>query len=118
MSYSYEKYENGNIEYLPQDDKDGKITGKYVLNVKAYFDENPEERKRLGWIKHIEHSTDEIIDFNPATHFVVRGLQTIDAYTVEDTLHVMEKSEDQIAFEEMLSVAEWGETTVGGFHFF
>lgn len=115
MAYTYEKYEDGSVKSLPQDDKDGEVTGKCVLNVKAYFDENPEERKRLGWIKHITHDTNELLGYNPQTQFVVKGIKTIDEYTVEDTLHAMEKSEDQLAFEEMLSVASFGDS---GFVFF
>ena len=116
MNYDYEKLqEDGSIKSLPVDDKDGEITGKCVLNLKAYFDENPEERKRLGWIKHIRHNSDELLGFNPVTQFVVRGTKTVDEYTIEDTLHALPKSEDQLAFEEMLSVASFGE---GGFVFF
>lgn len=119
--YSYEKYnqETGKTEYCPIDDKDGKVTGKFILNVPKWFDENPEERKRLGWIKHIEHDSDEILDFDPQTEFIVKSTKQVDEYTIEDVLHVMKKSEDQLAFEEMLSVASWGDSTsVGGFRFF
>lgn len=116
--YSYEKFnqETGNTEYCPMDDKDAKVTGKYILNLPRWFDENPEERKRLGWIKHIEHSSDEILDFDPQTEFIVKSVVVVDEYTIEDVLHVMTKSEDQLAFEEMLSVASWG--SEGRFTFF
>ena len=118
MSYIYEKLEeDGSITSLPQDDKDGAITGKCVLNVRAYFDENPEERKRLGWIKHIQHTSDELLGFDPVTQFVVRGVKTVDEYTIEDTLHALPKSEDQLAFEEMLSVATFGSAN-GSFVFY
>ena len=119
--YSYEKYdaETGKVEYCPQDDKDGKVTGKYILNLSKWFDENPEERKKLGWIKHIEHTPDEMLDYDPQTEFIVKSIKTVDEYTIEDVLHIMTKSEDQLAFEEMLAVASWGDsTTVGGFRFF
>ena len=107
--YYYERYntEKNEIERCPIDDKDGKITGKCVLNVIAYFDENPEVRKALGWIKHITKDTDKI-DYNKQTQFLVRATNPIDEYTVEDVYHVLTKSEDQLAFEEMLAVAEAG----------
>lgn len=115
--YDYEKFnaETGEVESCPLDDKDGKITGKFVLNVPKWFDENPAERIRLGWIKHIRHDRKEILDYDPQTEFIVTSTKTIDEYTIEDVLHVMKKSEDQLAFEEMLSVASWGNE---GFVFF
>ena len=114
--YRYEKYEDGEIKSCPQDDKDGAITGRIVLNVPKWFDENPEERIKRGWIKHIVHDTNEIIGYNRQTHFAVKNTRRIDDYTVEDVFHVLEKSEDQLAFEEMLSVASWGNDS--GFVFF
>lgn len=115
--YDYEKFnaETGEVEGCPQDDKDGKITGKFILNVPKWFDENPEERIRLGWVKHIRHNQKEIADFDSQTQFIVTSKKVIDEYTVEDVLHVMDKSEDQLAFEEMLSVASWDNE---GFTFF
>ena len=116
-TYYYEKYDpdTGDIKRCPTDDKDAGVTGKIILNLPRYFDENPEERKRLGWIKHITHDTREI-DYNRQSQFLVCTLRQIDEYTIEDTYHVLDKSEDQLAFEEMLSVA--GFTSVGGFTFY
>lgn len=49
-TWSYEKLdEEGKIKTIAGDytnDADGKITGRIVMNVKAWFDENPEERIR------------------------------------------------------------------------
>lgn len=110
--YFYERYkEDYTSESCPQDDKDGKITGKFVLNVPAYFDENPEERKRLGWIKHITHDTKEI-DYNHQTQFLVKSVRQIDEFTVEDVYNILTKSEEQLAFEEMLAVASWSEGSI------
>lgn len=114
-NWYYEKFdENLNLVRCPQDDKDRSVTGKYILNVPAYFDENPDERIRLGWTKHITHDESEI-DYNRQTQFLVKGMRQIDAYTVEDVYNVLTKSEDQLAFEEMLAVAMWGD---GGFVFY
>lgn len=115
MAYNYEKFENGEVKSCPMDDKDGAVTGRYILNLPKWFDENPEERKRLGWIKHITHNNDELLGFNPQTQFIVKSTKTIDEYTIEDVLHALPKSEEQLAFEEMLSVASWGSD---GFVFF
>ena len=51
--------EKGEIKYLPGADMDGSITGHVVFGLKAWMDENPEERKRLGWIKHIQNNADD-----------------------------------------------------------
>ena len=118
ITYIYEKWdaEKLEIKYCPTDDKDGSVTGKFILNVPKYFDENPEERIRLGWVKHIIHDNSDI-EYNKQTQFVIWTTKQIDPYTIEDEGHVLDKSEDQLAFEEMLSVASWGTYTVGGFRF-
>ena len=52
--YSYIKFENGVIKLLPINDPDGKVVpGKHIINLKEWMDENPEERKKLGWIRYI-----------------------------------------------------------------
>lgn len=110
QKYHYERMkEDYTMEYCPMNDPDGKITGKIVMGLKAWFDENPEERKRLGWIKHITHNRDEI-EYNKQTQFLVQSIKTIDEYTVEDEYHVLDKSEEQILFEEMLEIAQNGNT--------
>lgn len=118
MSYRYEKYEDGKIVQCPINDKDGSVTGRFILNVPRWFDENPEERKRLGWILHIEHKPQELLPaYNPQTQFATLSTRQIDEWTVEDQYHIIDKSEDQLAFEEMLSVASWGDEG-SGFVFF
>lgn len=106
MRHSYMRLkEDGTIEHCPTYDYDGKITGKIVVNVQAYFDENPDERKRLGWIKHIEHTKDEIAEqvgeWDKQRQYLVRSLKTIDEWTVEDVYHVMDKSEEMMLMEEI-----------------
>ena len=109
--YYYERLnEDFELERCPLDDKERKITGKYILNVPKWFGENPEERKRLGWIKHITYSDEEIMEKWPHTmsQYLVKSTKQVDDYTVEDDYHVMDKSEEQMLFEEMLEVAGWG----------
>lgn len=106
MRHSYMRLkEDGTIENCPTFDYDGKITGKIVVNVQAYFDENPDERKRLGWIRHIEHTKDEIAEqvgeWDRQRQYLVRSLKTIDEWTVEDVYHVMDKSEEMMLLEEI-----------------
>lgn len=119
ITYRYEKWdaEKGEVIYCPTDDKEGTVTGKFILNVPRYFDENPEERIRLGWTKHITHNNAEV-EYNKQTQFIIWTTKQIDPYTIEDVAHIMTKSEDQLAFEEMLSVASWGDGSVGHFRFF
>ena len=55
-THSYIKLnEDMSVKYCPRNDVDGSVTGHIVYEVAAWFDENPEERKKLGWIK-IRHS--------------------------------------------------------------
>lgn len=114
MSWQYDKLqEDGSIKTIAgdfQNDYDGSITGKIVMNVKAYFDENPDEWKRLGWTKHILHSPKEV-DYNKQTQFLVESTKQVDEYTIEDEYLVLDKSEEQCAFEEMLSVAQGASAT-------
>lgn len=106
MTWTYEKLdENYNVRHCPANDTDGSVTGKIVMNVKAWFDENPEERIRRGWIKHIQHSAEEIRErwpHNQQTQYLIPSVKQIDEYTVEDDYHVMDKSEEQMLLEEML----------------
>lgn len=110
--WEYEKLdENGKIKYCPINDYDGKITGHIVFGVKAWFDENPEERKRLGWVKHIHHDTKNI-EYNKRTQYLKRSTKQIDEYTVEDVYHVMDKSEEMMRLEELTRGGFWGDDDV------
>lgn len=117
-TYHYEKWneEEKRLESIFSDfnnDPDGHITGIVVMNVKAWFDENPEERKRLGWIKHYtyEKPEDTGVEYDPQTQYYTIMQRKIDEYTVEDVYYVKDKSEEQLLFEEMLEVAQGGNTT-------
>ncbi len=109
MTWDYEKLdENLKRQHLPINDFDGKVTGHIVFGVKAWMDENPEERKRLGWVKHIHFSTEEIQarwPYNPRSQYLLCSPKNIDAYTIEDDYHVIDKSEEMMLFEEMLQTA-------------
>jgi len=108
MDYYYERMdEDMNLVRCPMDDKDGSICGHIVIGLPRWFDENPAERIRLGWTKHITHKAEEI-DYNQQTQFLVKSINRIDDYTVEDVYHIRDKSEEQLLFEEMLSVATTG----------
>lgn len=107
--WDYEKLdENNKIKYPPLNDYDGKITGHIVFGVKAWFDENPEERKRLGWVKHIKHETKDI-EYNKRTQYLKRSTKQIDEYTIEDVWHVMDKSEEMMRLEELTRGGFWGD---------
>ncbi len=105
ITWDYEKYdEKGQRILTPINDYDGSVTGRIVMNVKAYFDENPKERIRLGWIKHINHPMPEV-EYDKQTQYVIRGLKAKDPYTIEDTYYIMDKSEEQMELEELLDYA-------------
>lgn len=109
----YEKLqEDGKVKSvnINQNDYDGKITGHFVFGVKEWFDENPEERKHLGWVKHITHDTKDI-EYNKQSQYLMKEVRTIDEYTVEDVYHVMYKTEDMMRSAE-IGDYEW--FTFGG----
>lgn len=71
INWYYEKLdENYKIKQVPYNDYDGKITGHIVFGLERWFDENPEERKRLGWVKHITKSQKDI-EYNHQTQYLV-----------------------------------------------
>ena len=118
QKWVYEKLdENGQVKTLPANDSKGEITGKFIIGLPEYFDEHPEERKRLGWIKHIRHSVNEI-EYNKQTQYLRRNMIQIDDYTVEDVHEVFDKTEEMLLLEEMLdSIGYIGGTGIvwGGF---
>lgn len=104
-NWHYEKIdEEGKLKTAPPNDYDGKITGRIVFGVTFWFDENPEERKRLGWVKHITHNPKNLnLDYDPVTQYLVKSVDIIDEYTVEDHYHVIDKSEEQMRLSELLN---------------
>lgn len=100
----YEKLqEDGKIKTIAENhnDFDGKITGHIVFGVKAWFDENPEDRIRLGWTKHIKHNPEKYgIEYNKQTQYLEKTVRQIDAYTCEDVYAVKDKTEDMMRREE------------------
>lgn len=97
----YEKLdEDYQIKRAPMNDYDGSITGKIVIGVPEWFDENPAEQRRLGWTKHITHQTKDI-EYNRQTQYLVKSIKRIDEYTVEDEYHIMDKSEEMMLMEEL-----------------
>lgn len=101
--------EDGKIEVVGwnRNDFDAKITGKYVFGVKEYFDENPEEARRLGWVKHIMHNVDKWVTYNKQTQYLVKSKKIIDEFTYEDEYHVMDKTEDMMRRAEEGADSEW-----------
>lgn len=102
--WTYEKLdENYNKQFCPMNDLDGKITGRPgIVGLKAWFDENPEERKRLGWIKHIEHDAkDQLGEYDAMTNYPVCTRKQVDEYTIEDDWRLLPISEELRVFVEM-----------------
>lgn len=99
-NWDYVKLENGHTVVCPMNDTDGSITGGVVLNLKAWLDENPSERIRLGWTKLIHHSPEEV-DYNPQTQYLITNYREIDEYTIEEVHNVLDKSEEQMLLEEI-----------------
>lgn len=109
--WQYERLkEDGKIEYAKVNDTDGSITGHIVFGVKVWFDENPEERIRLGWIKHIMHTTKDI-EYDRRSQYLVKQTVKIDDYTVEDQYHILDKSEEMMRLQE-LSGRSWEDDSI------
>ena len=102
--YFYEKLNEDLVPVrCPSNDADGKITGKFIIGLKEYFDENPEERKRLGWIKHITHDPyKELENFNKQSQYLSKTTVHVDEFTVEDVYNILDKSEEQLLLEEIM----------------
>lgn len=101
LKWRYEKLdEDGRVKFAPMNDADAKITGRHVFGLQAWFDENPEERIRLGWIKHITHKAKDI-EYDHATQYLVNAPKRIDEYTIEDDWQIMNMSEEQMRLAEL-----------------
>lgn len=97
----YEKLdENYKPLLLPINDNDGSITGKIIINLQSYFDENPELRKSLGWVKHIKIQLEKN-DYDSQTQRVIFSSKRIDEFTIEDECHFIDKTEEQMLYEEL-----------------
>lgn len=107
-SYTYEKLVDGKRKTVNEYtiDHDKSITGKFIVNVRAYFDENPDERIRLGWTKHIH--PDNTLLYDKQTHYLVTLPRQVDEYTIVDEYHALPKTEEMLELEEMLeSLGVW-----------
>lgn len=110
MQYRYERLdEDGRKQYCPINDYDGTIsgTGNCIIGLKAWFDENPEVRKRLGWVKHLSYETNKEImedlpEYDPALHYLSLSTENVDEYTIKDRYRLIEKTEEMLEMEEML----------------
>lgn len=117
MEYPYVTYEklgeDGKVKRLPVNDNDGKITGRIVMNLKAWMDENPEERIRLGWTKHI-HNDPRAVEYDRQRQYTTKEVVQVDEWTVEDVYHVLDKSEEMMRLHELIGWAE-GVSIIGDF---
>lgn len=106
--YSYIKLEDGHIKHLPTQDPNGEIlVGRHMLNLTEWMDENPEERKRLGWIKHIHVDTKEI-EYNRQSQYLQHYYRQIDEFTIKDEYEIIDKSEEMMLLEELSEGANLG----------
>lgn len=106
--WTYEKLqEDGKVKAIHENmnDYDGKLTGHYVFGVKAWLDENPEEARRLGYVKHIHHSTKDI-EYNRQSQYLMRSNKVINEYTYEDEYHIMDKTPEMMRNQE-LGLLDW-----------
>lgn len=112
--WTYEKLqEDGKVKTIHEsmNDYDGKLTGHYVFGVKAWLDENPEEARRLGYVKHIQHSTKDI-EYNRQLQYLMRSNKVIDEYTYEDEYHIMDKTPGMMRDQELGLLDWYGESIV------
>lgn len=118
MDRYYERLdENGTPHICPKNDEKGEITGKFIIGLEEWFDENPEEARRLGWIKHITHKPKDVVEYDEQTQYLVRSTRVIDEFTVEDVYIPVEKSEEMLLFEELYETLIGGQG-ITGFYFY
>lgn len=112
MTWDYEKLgENGKLLTIGNYTIDSKreYTGRYVVNVKAWFDENPGEAIARGWTKHIHFERKEIEErwpHDPQTQILVKSTRRVDEHTIEDDYHAIDKSEEMMRLQEMAGVVD------------
>lgn len=92
--------EDGEMEYLPKNDNNGEITGKIIVDLKSYFDENPELWKQLGWFKIIEPEYEKL-DFDKQTERYDIATKRIDEFTFERYPVFRKKTEYELMCEEV-----------------
>lgn len=119
MHNQYERIEDdGSVKRCPMNDYDASITGHIIYNVPAWFDENPGEAQRLGWIRHITYDNKEVKErwpHNAQTQLLVKTVRVIDEWTVEDEYHVMDKPEELLEREEISAIQSYAAISfVGG----
>lgn len=119
MYWVYERMkEDGSVEKVSGgNDTEGKITGRVVINVMAWLNENPDERIRRGWTKHIVYDAEEIKErwpHNSQSQYLVKSTVQVDDHTVEDTYNVFDKSEEQMLIEELME--QCGNASIIVFH--
>jgi len=101
---------DGKIEtaWVGQNDYDGKRTGvPGVFGVTFWLDENPEQARALGWIRHIHHSIEKTVNYNKQTQYVEKEVRILDPYTVEDVYHVRDKTEAMMRAAEEGAASGW-----------
>lgn len=112
MTWDYEKLdENGKLLTISNYTIDSKkeYTGRYVFNVKAWFDENPGEAIARGWTKHIRFERKEIEErwpHDPQTQILVKSTRRVDEHTIEDDYHAIDKSEEMMRLQEMAGAVD------------
>ena len=116
MQWTYERLrDDGTMQYCPAIDSDGSVTGHIVINVKAWFDEHPEERIARGWIKHVSYELDEIKErwpYDPQRQVLLKCPRRIDEHTIEDDYRPIDKSEEAMLMEEIYNTA-WFYVPIG-----
>lgn len=100
QKWNYIKIEDGKIKHAPQNDMNGEITGHSIYGLPFWFDEHPEERIALGWIKHLYLDYKDI-EYDRQTQYVSKSIRMIDDYTAEDVYTVKDKTPNMLRKEEM-----------------
>ncbi|MBR4458268.1 MAG: hypothetical protein IKS31_04850 [Clostridia bacterium] len=119
MTWDYEKLDEEGKKITVSNytiDSKKEYTGQFVFNVKAWFDEHPDEWVARGWTKHIHYETKEIKQkwpHNAQTQILVKGINRVDEHTIEDVYYVLDKSEEMMRLQELLGVVDaWGNRIV------
>lgn len=119
MTWDYEKLDEEGKKITVTNytiDSKKEYTGQFVFNVKAWFDEHPDEWVARGWTKHIHYETKEIKQkwpHNAQTQILLKGINRVDEHTIEDVYYVLDKSEEMMRLQELLGVVDaWGDSVI------
>lgn len=104
MNTWYKRIVNGKLEIAPTNDLDGKLSGKPVIGFQAWLEENPEEAKRIGFVKVVDHEE----DYDHNRFYTIERHEEHDDGSIHIFYDLHEKTEEMILLNELYSIVANG----------